>query len=95
MTAMASSADVPAAAAFAGAGLVFGLAYFAALWRTVALLATGSSWIGPVLLTLGRVTGIVLVLAAAVRFGALPLAAAFAGVSLARLIALRIARRTA
>ena len=95
MTSVLVFADVPLAAVFAGVGLVFGLAYFAALWRTVALLGAGSSWTGPVVLTLGRITGIVLVLAVAVRFGALPLGAAFVGVSLARLIALRIARRTA
>ena len=74
-------------------GLAFGLVYFAALRRTVALVTKQSGWPGPVLLTLGRIGGAVILLALAVRLGAAPLLAAFAGLLLARAAALRSMRR--
>lgn len=82
-------------AAVAGAGLVLGVGYFAALWRTVARLAGGSPWLVPVTLTLGRIGGAVLFLGVAARFGASDLLAAFAGVLVARLIAVRLVRGSA
>jgi N-ATPase, AtpR subunit len=74
------------------AGLILGLAYFEALKRTVAALTGGSGWLVAVPLTLLRVAAIALALAAAARYGATPLIAAFAGFLLARGIALRLAR---
>jgi len=82
-------------AAFAGAGLLLGLAYFATLWRTVALLVDGSSWLAPAALTLGRMGGLALFLGISVRLGALDLIAAFIGVVVARLVALHVVRRAA
>ena len=93
MSPIVSTADLALLAALAGAGLLLGLAYFAALWRTVALLAGGSSWLAPVALTVGRLAGAVALLAAAVRWGAPDLLAVFAGILLARLIAVRVVRR--
>lgn len=85
-------AFVPALA-MAFAGVAVGLIYFAALQRTVAQFAAGRGWAGPVTLTLGRIGGVVVFLAAAAKFGALALIAAFLGFLLARAIALRAARR--
>ncbi len=94
MTSFLSPANA-SIAAFAAAGFVLGLAYFAALWRTVALLVGGSPWIAPVALTLGRIAGAVALLGVAVRFGAPDLLATFAGILAARLIALGLGRRVA
>jgi len=47
------------------AGFVFGLAYFAALRRTVALIAAGSGWRSPTALTLGRIAAATLLFAVA------------------------------
>lgn len=82
-------------AAFAAAGLIFGFAYYGALWRTIALLVGGSPWLAPVVLTLGRFGGTVLLLGVAVRFGAPDLIAAFTGIIVARLVAVRVVRRVA
>jgi hypothetical protein len=94
MIPFASTAAV-SVAAFAVAGLILGLAYFAALWRTVALLVDRSPWLAPVALTLGRIGGAVLLLGGAVRFGAPDLIAAFVGIIIARLIAMRVVPRVA
>ena len=75
------------------AGFVFGLAYFATLKRSVALLSTGRGWFGPVALTLGRIGAAVGFLFIAAKLGAAPLLAAFLGFLLARTTALRAARR--
>ena len=92
MMSFISAADL-SAAAFAGAGLMLGLAYFAALWRTVTLLVDGSPWFAPVALTVVRIGGAVLLLGVAVRFGAPDLMAALAGITAARLLAVRVVRR--
>lgn len=82
-------------AAFSVAGLVFGLAYFAALRRTVDLYRPGGGRVLPLFLTFGRLAGAILFLAFAVQFGALPLLAAFLGFLLARGLALHAARGSA
>jgi len=92
MMSFVSTADL-SAAAFAGAGLVLGLAYFAALWRTVTLLVGGSPWLPPVALTAGRIGGAVLLLGVAVRFGAADLLAVLVGITVARLVAVRVIQR--
>lgn len=79
-------------AAMAAAGLAFGLAYFAALRRTVLLLGSGGR-LGPAALSLGRIAAAVIFLGLAARFGAVPLLAAFLGFLLARALALRALRR--
>jgi len=81
--------------ASAGFGLVFGLAYFAALRRTADLFSAGKGYLLPAALTFCRFTGAVAVFGLAAWLGALPLLAALLGFLLARAIALRTARRTA
>lgn len=81
--------------ASAGAGLILGLAYFAALWRSVTLLVGRSRWLAPVALTLGRIGGAVLLLGVAARCGALDLPAALIGLTVARFLAVRVVRRAA
>ena len=76
------------------AGLIFGLVYFAALRRTVALFAEGRSRFSPLALTLGRVVAALIFLGVAAHLGAASLLAAFIGFLLARTIALRAERRT-
>lgn len=82
------------AGAMALAGLIGGLLYFRALRRTVDLLAGGHGWFGPAALTLVRIAGAILVLTLMARLGATPLLAGLLGFLLARMIALRAARRT-
>ncbi len=79
-------------AIWGAAGLLAGFAYFAALSRTVALFASGGGWLGPVALTLVRLAAAAGFFVFAVRFGATPLLAAFAGFLAARAVALRRAR---
>ncbi len=74
-------------------GLTFGLVYFRGLHRTADLLVGGHSWLRPACLTLARLLGAILGLAFIARLGALPLLASFLGFLLARMIALRSARR--
>jgi len=93
MTTDISIADCAAAVAFAALGLLVGLGYFAAMRRTVTLLADGSTWFGPLALTVGRIVVVVALLTLVARFGASPLLAAAIGMLLARAIALRTARR--
>jgi hypothetical protein len=81
------------AAAMAVAGLVFGLGYFAALRRTVSLYEAGQGVGGAVALTLLRVAAAAVFLMLAARLGALPLLTGFLGFLLARLLALRAARK--
>lgn len=80
-------------AAMAFAGLALGLIYFRALRRTVDLFASGRGWLGPAGLTLARIAGAVIILTLMTRLGAMPLLAGFLGFLLARMIALRSARR--
>jgi hypothetical protein len=89
------ASTVVLASAMAVAGLAFGLAYFAALRRTVDLYGSGGRILGPAALTLGRVAGATVFLVVAARLGALPLLAAFLGFLVARAAALRAARRAA
>ena len=86
--------DWPLVVEMAIAGLVLGLAYFAALRRTAALLGAGGSRLRPLLLTLVRVAGAALAFVFAARLGAPPLLAAFLGFLAARALALRWVRRS-
>lgn len=86
--------DWPLVAGMAVAGLALGLAYFAALRQTAALLGTGGSRLRPLLLTLARVAGAALAFFFAARLGAAPLLAAFLGFLAARALALRWVRRS-
>ncbi len=78
--------------AMAGAGLLFGLGYFAALRRAVAL---DNAERGLLLIALAgfRFAGAAAFLVFAVRLGALPLLAAFIGFLMARSFAVRISPR--
>ena len=75
------------------AGLAGGLVYFAALRRTVRLLASGKSWLGALALSLGRFGSAAIVLLFLARLGAAPLLAALLGFLAARAVALRAVRR--
>lgn len=81
------------AAMMAFAGIAFGLVYFAALRRTIALFTAGRGWLGLLAGTLGRIGAAVVFLAVAAKLGAAPLLAAFLGFLLARGVALRARRR--
>ena len=70
-------------------GFVSGLAYFAALRRTVAVFAAGRGWLIPAGLTLGRIGVAIAVLALAAKIGAAALLATFIGFLVARAVALR------
>jgi hypothetical protein len=76
-------------------GFAFGLAYFAALKRAVALFAEGCGWLMPVALTLGRIGMAVILLGLAAKLGAAALLATFAGFLVARMMALRARRGAA
>jgi len=95
MTGSVLAASVARTALFAIAGLAFGWAYFAALRRTVDVYVTGRHRFMPAILTLARIAGATVFLAAAVQFGALALLMAFLGFLAARSLALRAARRVA
>ena len=76
--------------AFGSAGLVLGLAHFAALRANVRLYAAGGSLWQPVALNLARLTATAgAFLAAAVFGGALPTLAGLGGFLLARAVAVR------
>ena len=77
------------------AGFFFGRAYFATLKRSVALLATGRNWAGPIALTLARIAAAGGVFFLAAKLGAVPLLTALLGFLLARAVAVRTARRAA
>ncbi len=72
---------------------MFGLLYFAALKRCVALLVGGQGWLGPLALTLGRIGAAAGILFVAAKLGAAPLLAVFIGFLMARAVALRAERR--
>jgi hypothetical protein len=74
-------------------GFAFGVVYFAALHRTVALFAAGRGWFLPLALTLGRFGVAIIILGLAAKLGAASLLATFIGFLLARTVALRTARR--
>ena len=77
---------------FAVAGLGFGLAYFAALWRSLDYYAAGQERFMPAALTFGRFVATVLFFAFMARVGRTPLLMAFIGFLLARALALRAVR---
>ena len=74
-------------------GLIFGLAYFAALKLSVTLLVGGNGWLGPLALTLGRLAAAAGFLFVAAKLGAGPLLGSFVGFLMARAMALRAERR--
>jgi hypothetical protein len=77
----------------AGAGVVFGWGYFAALRRAVALFTANHAALWSVLFLIGRVGAAALFFACIVRWGAAALLAAFLGFLAARHLAVRSARR--
>lgn len=76
-------------------GFALGLAYFAALRRTVTLFAAGRGWLAPVALTLGRLAAAIIVLGLAAKLGATALLAMFVGFLVARAVAVRTGRSVA
>lgn len=76
-------------------GIAFGLAYFAALRRTVTFLANGRGWFVPIALTLGRVGLAVVLLGLAAKLGAVALLATFVGFLIARTLSMRAGRSVA
>ena len=86
---------VSLASAAALVGLVFGLVHFAALQRTVELYTKDRSGFTAIALTLGRIAVAIAFFNLAARLGALPLLSSFLGFLLARMLALRVAWRTA
>lgn len=76
----------------AAAGLVVGCGYFAALRRGVGLIVARGAAVWSVLWVLVRVGGAALFFALVVRWGAMPLLAAFLGFLAARHLAVRTAR---
>ena len=74
-------------------GFGLGVIYFAALRRTVALIATPGAALQAIAFTLGRGAAALGVLGFAAWLGAVPLLSAFAGFLLARSSALRRGRR--
>ena len=73
-------------------GLAFGLVYFATLKRSVTLFATGRGWLGPLMITAGRIGPAVAFIFVAAKLGAAPLLAAFVGFLQARSITRQAAR---
>jgi hypothetical protein len=76
------------------AGLAFGLFYFAALKRSVALFVGDHGWSAPLALTAGRISASVIFLFGVAKLGAAPLLAAFIGFLIARALALRAEKET-
>lgn len=91
-TATVHTAEVAMLAA--SAGFAFGLLYFAALKRSVAMFADARGVLAPLGLTLARFAAAVVLLGLAAQLGAAALLAAFVGFLLARNLALRLARRS-
>lgn len=80
-------------AAFAAIGAAFGLAYFAALRVNARLYLAGTGLGPPFALHVARLAAAALLFWVSARQGAAPLLAALAGFLVARLIAVRPARR--
>lgn len=87
-----SAADLMLIAASAGVGFLAGIAYFAALNRTVALYLTGTSRWRSVGAHLLRIAAVLTFFSLIVQLGAQPLLAAFAGLLIARPVAMRVLR---
>ncbi|MGE5270176.1 MAG: ATP synthase subunit I [Thiohalocapsa sp.] len=83
----------PTAAAFALAGIVFGLAYFAVLRRSLERYSLGSDPGLIALLAVGRLAAAVAFFGAAATVGAWPTLTAMLGFLAARTLALRAARK--
>ncbi len=83
----------PLAISMAFAGCAFGLAYFAALRRTVVMLSQGRSGAAVMVLSLGRVGAAIAFFLLAARLDALALLTAFGGFLLARALVLQGKRR--
>ena len=83
------------AAAWAAAGLAFGLVYFAALRWSVDLFVARSGWLGPALLTAGRAVAAAALLVTLAKLGFAVLLAGFLGFLAARGLCVRGARRAA
>jgi len=75
------------------AGLALGLVYFHLLRRTVDALGAAAGWRRPLLFSVARVGGAVLLFGLVTHFGAPALLATFAGFLVARWLALRQSRR--
>jgi hypothetical protein len=93
MTHNALTIDPELTILMAVAGLAFGFIYFASLKRSVTLFVGGKGWLGPLVLTLGRIGAAVAFLFVAAKLGAAPLLASFIGFLMARALALRAERR--
>lgn len=86
-------AMLPAMAIAFAAGLVAGRFYFADLWRTAQAFSNGGSVIGILLSAMLRLAVLGAVLVAIALSGALPLLSFAVGVTVARHLALRAARK--
>lgn len=92
MTTHDAVASVLAVSACA-AGFAVGLAYFAALKRTVNLFGSGGGRLVAAALSIGRLVGMAGFLGLTAMLGAVPLLAAFLGFLAARAVAVRAVRR--
>lgn len=86
---------VPTAAAFALAGIVFGLAYFAVLRRSLERYSLGGGRGLIAALALGRLASAAAFFGFAATLGAWPTLSAMLGFLAARMLALRTARKLA
>lgn len=78
--------------AFLLAGSAVGVLYFEALRQTIKRLSARDGWLGPAILTAGRIGGAASVLAIAAHMSAAALLVTFLGFLLARTVALYRAR---
>lgn len=85
--------DLASALAAGVGGLAFGVVYFAALRRSVALFVAHAGWSAPAALAAGRLTAALLLFALLARLGAAAPISAMCGLLLARGLALRAARK--
>ncbi|MGO9673003.1 MAG: ATP synthase subunit I [Methylocella sp.] len=83
------------AVAMGAIGFAFGLAYFAALRRTVSLYVARRRWFAALALTLGRTGAAIIIFVLAAKLGVAALLATFAGFLVARIVTLRVQRRAA
>ena len=74
-------------------GLAFGFFYFAALRRSIDLFVHQAGWVGPAVLTIGRIAAAAALFALLSRLGAAVVLAAFLAFLAARGLALRAARQ--
>lgn len=74
-------------------GLAFGILYFAALRRSIDLFVHRAGWVGPAVLTAGRIAAAAMLFALLSRLGPAVVLAAFLAFLAARGLALRAARK--